>query len=136
MPLQGSFRLQFGLGLRRPPHAERIRQLHLVLLSERLLQCLDLLQSLPHGLGPASLESPHLQQVDFIRPVDDSHGPRVGPHVRQRRVLANAGAAVNLDGKVDDAAQDLGHEDLGFGDFPQGQLGVAVVDFERRVEYD
>jgi hypothetical protein len=76
-----------------------------------------------------------LHQMDLIGPVDDAHRPAVRPHVRQRRVLADAGAAISLDRAVDHLERHARHLHLGLCDLLERELGVFAVDHEGRVQH-
>jgi hypothetical protein len=72
--------------------------------------------------------------MHLIGPIDNTHRPARRVHVRQRRVLADARAAVCLDRPVDDLEVDLGDEDLDFGNLLERALGVGLVNFDGGIE--
>jgi len=66
--------------------------------------------------------------VDLVGAVEQPHRAVPGVHGRQRRDVGDAGAAVDLDGPVDDLGGRAGHRDLGHGDQVPGGLVAGYVD--------
>src|SRR5919198_4657867 len=75
---------------------------------------LDELRVLPE------LQAPDLTAVHLVRPVREAERPRVSPHERQRELLADAAAAVDLHGPVEDLERRVRDRDLDLGN---GLLG-------------
>ncbi len=71
-------------------------------------------------------------QVHLIWSVEDSHRAVPAIHCRQRRVVADAGAAVYLDGPVDDIQGDAGYRDLGRGNVLRRCAIAMPIDGLRR----
>lgn len=111
------------------------------LLSSILLHQLDSLGLLPlnqlgHLAVPLVLVAPHLLEVHLVGPVGQPQRADARPHVGEGGVLADAGAAVGLDGAVDDGEGRLRDQHLGLGDLLEGLLGAEVVHRDGRVEDD
>ena len=76
-----------------------------------------------HGLRKASqLRLCNRLEVDFIRPVGQPQRAGVGPRPGQRKVVADAGAAMSLDRAVEDAQRHPGGNDLDLGDLGARRL--------------
>src|SRR5207249_7002206 len=73
----------------------------------------------------AELQPPDLATVHLVGPIGEAQGARVGPHGRQRELLAHAAAAVELHGALDHLQRHVGHGHLDLGD---RLLGGLVAD--------
>ena len=74
--------------------------------------------------------------MHLVRPVDQPQRARPRVEARQRRVLRDAGAAVDLDRAVDDVAGGPRGDDLDRGDLGAGGLRADGVDLVRRREHE
>jgi len=79
---------------------------------------------------PLILIPAHLLNMHIIRSIDNPQRPRISPHIRQRRVLAQAGPTKGLHGAIEDSERHVRNEDLGGGNFLQGAFGVGLVDLD------
>ena len=77
--------------------------------------------------GTLELELGERAQVHLVGAVGDAQRARRRPQVCERRVLADAGAAVHLDGRVEDVERDCGRDDLGGGDLAARRLVADPV---------
>lgn len=128
-----AFPLQLSLAAD-PVELQRVLEDHSILLRNLLplpLLPLDLLEAV---LAPLVLVLAQLNQMHLVWSVDDPHGATLSVHVGEWGVLRYAGAAVSLDGAVEDGQQGVWDKDLGLGDFLEGELGVLGVDHDGGVE--
>lgn len=75
-----------------------------------------------------------LVQVHLIGTVRNPQCPLVGPHPRQREVLAHTTSTMGLDRTVNDFAAHLGDIDLGHRNVLQSALGVRLINLDGGIE--